>query len=252
MVVSHSTTLICEWCHTPFHRSPSNIGPGKQFCTRACHIAWQRVQPKLPVACRQCSIIVYRIPFWLKENAYHYCSVACRIAYKADLPARFAERVATDTPDACWLWQGSLTGQYGQIHVPRVWGEHMGMSGRQGLAHRVAYFLAHGRIDPLLKICHICDNPPCVNPAHLFEGTTQENAQDAARKGRLVPGNRKFTDPQIASMRADHAAGMRTTELAKAYGIDRHHMASILQGKTYKHTLPVLVAKQFTLEGACP
>lgn len=79
-------------------------------------------------------------------------------------------------PEACWEWKGKrqLNG-YGSMTYKT----------KQLLAHRVAYTLYKGPIPDGLFVLHACDNPPCVNPAHLLVGTHQENIEDARRKGRL-------------------------------------------------------------------
>lgn len=81
------------------------------------------------------------------------------------------------TPSECWLWIGPRSGHgYGSF----------AFSGKQVMAHRFAYELAHGAIPPGKLVCHRCDIHLCCNPAHLFLGTHKDNSQDAVRKGRLI------------------------------------------------------------------
>lgn len=78
-------------------------------------------------------------------------------------------------PKGCWLWTGSKNRQgYGETMFRK----------RHLRANRVAYELANGPIPEGLMVLHSCDNPPCVNPDHLFLGTGTDNMQDCIRKGR--------------------------------------------------------------------
>jgi len=77
----------------------------------------------------------------------------------------------------CWVWTGKTANfGYGIIQHRR---------GYALRAHRVSWIIKHGQIPPGMVICHKCDNPPCVNPSHLFLGTKQENTNDMVRKGRM-------------------------------------------------------------------
>jgi hypothetical protein len=100
-------------------------------------------------------------------------------------PAPFAERFwqyVVET-EGCWLWTGTINkAGYGQI-TPR--------KGHKALAHRLSWMMLRGDIPPGMCVLHHCDNPPCVNPEHLFIGTAKDNMQDMYRKGRARPGGKK-------------------------------------------------------------
>lgn len=91
------------------------------------------------------------------------------------LPDRFWVRV--EKSDGCWLWTGSrMTHGYGVLTV----------NGRPIGAHRYSYSIANGPIADDVVIRHSCDNPPCVNPAHLLAGTQTDNVHDMLERGRHV------------------------------------------------------------------
>lgn len=94
---------------------------------------------------------------------------------------RFWEKVDKSSGDnGCWTWTASGDGRYGTFYL----------NGKKVKAHRVSWEMSNGRSFPEGKdACHTCDNPACVNPAHIWPGTKSENAMDAVRKGRVNTGN---------------------------------------------------------------
>jgi hypothetical protein len=156
---------------------------------------------------------------------------------KGSLRERFLER--TQKTDGCWAWTGAkTTAGYGEI----VGG------GRVLYAHRVAYELFVGPIPEGMCVCHHCDNPACVNPAHLFAGTYGDNLVDAIAKGRhtnpILSGENavlaKLTWPQVHQIRSQYRHGSRdfgSVALGRRYGVDHVSILSIVHGHTWKEPL---------------
>ena len=127
-------------------------------------------------------------------------------------------------PDACWPWQGAMQANgYGRFVYER----------RSTYAHRVAFRLEHGRwATPF--VCHRCDNPACVNPAHLFEGDQATNMRDAAIKRRT--GGIKLTEQQVRDIRANFALCRVTKqELGNRFGVTRQAIGHIVTRKQWAH-----------------
>ena len=94
---------------------------------------------------------------------------------RAPLEVRFWRFVDQGGLDDCWEWQGAKSSKsYGLI---KHHGKNLG-------AHRVSYEMYKGPIPKGKMVCHHCDNPPCINPAHLYAGTHKTNGQDMVRRGR--------------------------------------------------------------------
>lgn len=92
---------------------------------------------------------------------------------------RWWQKVAEAGPDECWLWTASTDKNgYGRFQEPTPDGQ------RHIRAHRWAYLHFVGPIPDGLVVMHRCDNPPCVNPAHLTIGTLIDNNADKVAKGR--------------------------------------------------------------------
>jgi hypothetical protein len=130
----------------------------------------------------------------------------------------------------CWLWMGFRLGGYG------YWVAGYGICGAPQV-HHVSWFLANKR-KPRDQVFHTCDNPPCVNPDHLFEGSNADNVADKVRKGRQARGEmgrHKLTTAQVQMIRwlGDH--GWNRRRLSEKFGISQPHVSFILLRRSWKH-----------------
>lgn len=133
--------------------------------------------------------------------------------------------------ETCWLWIGCLNEcGYGSISTS---------SGRTMLANRASWLINRGDIPAGMKVLHTCDNPPCVNPDHLFIGTQADNIEDMVTKGRgakgEVSGSHKLTEVQVLELRADRDSGMIIKQLRLKYNTSHANACAIIHRRTWTH-----------------
>lgn len=144
---------------------------------------------------------------------------------------RFWSRVDRSAgPDGCWLWTASV-GSHGYGDIRFKHGHYT--------AHRLSLMLALGEaFDESKFVCHACDNRRCVNPTHLWLGTTAQNMQDAARKDRTAHGERchyhKLTEDDVRVIRRRHADGEAQAALAREYGLHPNTIHYAINRRTWK------------------
>lgn len=147
--------------------------------------------------------------------------------------AKFEQNYEKGEHDKCWEWQSwCLNVGYGGFYMRR---------GKRHtfMAHRLAWSIANNRDAPDgMLICHHCDNRKCVNPAHLYLGTSQDNNRDTIKRNR---GNRtlgencswaKLTNQDVLDIRASTES---QATIARRYGVDQGHISAIINRKRWIH-----------------
>lgn len=146
--------------------------------------------------------------------------------------ARFWSKVTVGRPGVCWEWRAARSELgYGIFRFPD--------RGPTAKAHRVAWELVNGRkLVPEEHLMHSCDNPPCVNPAHLLVGTPADNMADMVSKGRSCRGEKrsqKLTELDVVSIRELAGSGVPHVEIASRFGIASSNVSLIASGKRWTH-----------------
>jgi hypothetical protein len=185
-----------------------------------------------PRPCPRCAISMAA-----KPKSQLFCSRGCARfggirAPKKVTPAeeRFWKKV--DTSGSCWNWLGGKDQDgYGSITLNQS---------SKVRTHRFSWELANKRPIPEgLWVLHRCDNPSCVNPAHLFLGTSRDNINDMVSKGRARSGERnnlaKLSREQVIAARARGALGESPATISSDLGVNKETIRYILKGKTWKN-----------------
>ena len=200
----------CDGCGTVFYAARRRQ---RRFCSRACSASYLARQ------------------WWECDREGMTAKIAERNRVRqAPLMERFQASFVV-AENGCWLWQKTRDRKgYGKISA--------GIGSRPVKAHRLSYQLFLGPIPAGIFVCHLCDTPACVNPAHLFLGTHADNTADMVRKGRASrathPGetnpNAKLTEANVAAIR--HSTE-RSGLLAEQYGVSRRQIWAIRKGLSW-------------------
>lgn len=138
-------------------------------------------------------------------------------------------------PEACWPWT--------RCRDDKGYGRRFG-GGLPRLTHRAAFTIVNGA--PAGHVLHRCDNPPCGNPAHLYDGDDAANARDREERGRGRQsrgedhGRAVLTEELVERVLVMRAGGASYSAIMAATGLRKHNVYQVATGKTWRHVRPDL------------
>lgn len=159
------------------------------------------------------------------------------------LDMRFWTKVVVGSTEDCWLWTANKNNKGYGLYRP-------GGTAPKRLAHRLAWEAQNGPIPDGMCILHRCDNPGCVNPAHLFPGTMLDNTRDMDAKGRrrtvshcIPPTPRtgeshylaKLTQADVLAIREGAKSGRSFAEMARERGLHKSTVRRAAIGQSWAH-----------------
>jgi len=160
------------------------------------------------------------------------CKSGCQCGHHSRKFPSAAERwfkfVTPGSSDECWEWKGWRSPEgYGRFRI----------NGKQIPSSRAAAILAGMEVKDGLDVCHTCDNPPCVNPSHLYVGTRSQNLQDMANRGRHPKrglGENDwcaiYSDKDVEDWKFRHSAGESFKSIARRYGAHPTTISRTIRG----------------------
>lgn len=129
----------------------------------------------------------------------------------------------------CWIWNGA---------VHRDGYAKYDIMGKTKSVHRFLYETFFGPIAKGLNYCHTCDVKLCINPAHAFIGTHQDNSNDMKKKGRSLAGERnhkaKVTSDDVLKIRELREKGSTYESIGKVFGLTKSGVYSICKKRIWK------------------
>ena len=142
------------------------------------------------------------------------------------------DRIEIDKGTGCWEWTGTyFFNGYARAGLYKRKGRKFSQH-----ANRMSYEIFKGNIPKSMLVCHRCDNPKCVNPEHLFLGTTKDNMRDMVEKGRSLYGERsinsKLTEKKVLKIRESKKS---KEFLAEKYKVSVWTIRDVLIRRTWKH-----------------
>lgn len=122
--------------------------------------------------------------------------------------------------NGCWEFTGSRSRyNYGMVSY----------KGKQIWAHRLVYQLINNVVLPRnIFVCHTCDNPPCINPEHLFAGTSRDNVIDSLVKG--ARGKVYLNKEDVIDIAN---SGVSNLKLSKKYNMSEQNIGHIKSGRSW-------------------
>lgn len=150
---------------------------------------------------------------------------------------RFWKKIIFDSADKCWNYKGLKKNVYGFFHV----GSIANPSPKEIKAHRYIYMKLFGEIPSNVHVLHKCDNRKCVNPNHLFSGSSNDNIQDMVKKGRnkwVVGSNHgmaKLTESDIPVIRERNKNGESYSQIGRSFSVSYKTISDICNRKHWSH-----------------